>query len=258
MKKHLYLTAALAAAVLSGPSAMAQITYHNGDMLAAFGKAGSTVDVVVDLGSISQFQQAGAATINFAGVSSALTTTFGSTTGLYWAVFGANDTTSAPFDASVTQADPNTIWATMARSNPNVQTVAQAVSGNSGSQNNALGDIQIIGFLAAGSGITLAPNIVSASSDAQWNGFTPQMTSASTSLNGDWSYNMLNVGGAGTADLYQSDPSSSVAAKMNYLGNFTLGSGGNFAFNAAPVPEPTTVALLGGGLVSLLAFRRRK
>ena len=56
MKRYKILTAAMAAAVLSGASAMAQFSYQNGDLLAAFGNGGST-DVIINLGYIAAFQQ---------------------------------------------------------------------------------------------------------------------------------------------------------------------------------------------------------
>jgi hypothetical protein len=263
MKKYLFLTGVMAAAVLSGTSAMAQLSYQNGDMLAAFGKSGNSTDVVVDLGSIAQFQVAGASQINFSGVSSALTSVFGGTSGLYWAAFGVNDTSggTGTYNPAVTQSDPNTVWATFARSNPGIQTAAPFVSGNSGNQNNALGDIQTIAYLAANPSFAnnLSPNIASVSSSSQLNGFTPQMLNGDNvgNLSGDWALNMLN-NNSGTSDLYQSNPNNVSTAKQQYLGNFVLDGAGNFSFNPAPVPEPSTLALIGGGLMGLLFFRRRK
>jgi PEP-CTERM motif len=253
MKKTAILSGVIAAAVLFGTSAMAQVSYQNGDMLAAFGKSGSPVDVIVDLGSIAQFQQAQGPTLNFAGVSAALNSTFSGTAGVYWAVFGANDFNSPRPYPAITQGDANTIWATLARSNPNNQTPAPLVSGNSASQAGVLGDIQVMALLANG-GTAISAGIVSAPSASELFGFTPQMTATSTSFNGDWSYNVLNTG-AGTSDLYQSDPNSP-SGNMAYLGAFSLDSSG--AFNFVPVPEPSSIALLGAGLTSLLIFRRRK
>lgn len=253
MKKYTILTGVMAAAVLCGTDALAQLSYSNGDMLAAFGKAGSSVDVVVDLGSIVQFQRANTPTINFAGVSAALNSTFGGTTGLYWAVFGINDTSgnSGAFNASVTQADPNTIWDSLARPNGG----APNVGGSSASQNNALGDIQTIAFLAANPSFstTISPNIAAVSSAPELAGFTPQMANGGN-LNGDWPINMLNSG-PGVSDVYQSDPGSPFLNQQTYLGNAVLDPSGNFSFN--PVPEPTTFAMIGSGALALLVIRRR-
>ena len=253
MKKYLILSGAMAAAVLCGTDAMAQLNYQNGDMLAGFGKAGSTVDVIVDLGSISQFQQPGASPISFSGVSAALTSTFGGTSGLYWAVFGVNDTSgnSGAFNGSVTQADPNTVWDSYAQIGGN----PPYVSGNSGNQNNALGDIQGVAFLAANStySTTLSPNIAAVSSGAQLAGFTPEFATGGN-LNGDWSLNMLG-NGSGSLGLYQSDPGNSAINRQSYLGTMVLDPSGNLTFNA--VPEPSTWALVGGGLTTLLLLRRR-
>ena len=247
----------MAAAVLSGTDAMAQLSYQNGDMIAAFGKAGSTVDVIVDLGSIAQFQHASGSSINYTNISSALSSVFGGTTGLYWSVFGINDTGVVTYNTSVTQADRNTVWGTIARLNNSVQTDVPDASGVSASQRLALLDIRGIVNLAIGSGTAVSPNIVTVSTATELNGFTPLMVpggSLQGNLGGDWSYNMLNTG-ANTSDLYQSDPGT-FGTPQTFLGSLALSSAGVLTFN--PVPEPSTWAMMAGGCMSLLLFRRRK
>jgi hypothetical protein len=253
MKPYKILTAAMAATVLSGAGAMAQFSYQNGDLLAAFGN-GSGTDVIVNLGSISAFQQG---TSNSWDLSSVLTSVFGSVnSSVYWSVFGVNDQSIAN-DSSITQNDPNEVWASLARSNPANQTHPPLIQGNSSSFQLAVGDISSIGNVTSpnqaspGLIVNYAPGIEEVSS--QVGNYSAYMTSPySGNMQGDWYYNMLNRG-IGVSDLYQNDPNATRGA---YLGNFSLNSEGLLTFN--PVPEPSTWAMIGSGVLALVAIRRRR
>jgi hypothetical protein len=253
MKTKQILLGVMASAALCGTSALAQISYQNGDMLAGF-RNGGNVELIVDLGSIANFQTP-YYTQTYAGVSSAITSIFGSTTGLYWSVFGANDTTTTPYNHAVSQADPNTFWNTLARSNPNLRTSAPFVAGSSSSQALAVGDVGSIGGLTSPStpGVTnIALNIVEVNTSL--GGYSSLMADPNSgNLGGNWSYNIENLG-AGSSDLYQSNPGNHFTQKATYLGDFTLSSGGALSFNA--VPEPSTWTMLGAGVLSLLTFGR--
>jgi hypothetical protein len=261
MKKNKIISGVVATAALCAVNASAQITYHNGDMLAGFGNGGSK-DVIVDLGSISQFQQTGASPISFSGVSSALTTVFGAGYNLntvYWSVFGANDTTSPPYDSSVSQSDPYTIWNTLARSNPNLQTSPPLVAGSSAVQSATAGDIiNTIGGLTspseAGPGQIVNVSLDIVSVNTSLGGYSDLMNNPyNGNFQGDWTYNIQNTG-AGTSDLYQSNPGNHFTQHASYLGDVVLDPSGNLTFNSAP--EPSTWAMLGTGLMSLLVFNR--
>jgi len=257
MKTTKILLGAIASAVLCGTSAMAQITYNNGDMLAGFRNGGST-ELIVDLGSIANFQaglSGGTYNAAFAGVSAAITSTFGSTTGVYWSVFGANDTTLNPNNGAVIQPDPNSVWTTLARSNPNNQTAAPHVGGNSLSQALTVGTIGSIGGIAS----SVTPGVVTLSAgiaavNTSLGGYQANMADPfAGNLGGNWAYNIEHFG-AGTSDLYQSNPGNQYVQKGVYLGNFALDSSGVLTFTS--VPEPSTWAMIGTGAMSLLAFRR--
>ncbi len=242
----------MSAAGLSGATAMAQFNYQNGDLLAAFGN-GSGTDVIVNLGSISSFQQGVA---NSWDLSSVLTSVFGSVnSGLYWSVFGVNDQ-SIGYDPTITQGDPNTIWATLGRSNPAIQTHAPLIQGNSSSFQLPVGDIESIGNIttpgqaAPGLIVDYSPGIEEVSSSV--GNYSTDMTSPySGNFAGDWYYNVLNHG-VGVSDLYQNDPNASHGSD---LGNFSLDSSGLLTFN--PVPEPSAWVMMGSGVLALLALRRR-
>jgi hypothetical protein len=254
MKKYKILYGVLAAAALCGVDATAQINYQNGDLLAGFRNGGST-EIIMDLGSISLFQQAGAAPFSFNGVSSALTGQFGSLSSVTWSVFGVNDTSQSIFNHSVTQTDANTMWTTKARINPAIQTSAPFVGGNSSQQLLAVGDVQTIGGLTSTStpGVAqISLNIVSVATSL--GGYSSLMGNPyNGNLQGDWGYNIENTG-PGASDLYQSDPGNPFTQKGSYRGDFVLGPSGTLTFN--PVPEPSTWALLGTGLLTLLGARR--
>jgi hypothetical protein len=258
MKKYKILSVAVAAAVLSGASAMAQFNYQNGDMLAAFGNGGST-DVIVDLGSIANFQQAGASAFSY-NLNSVLTAEFGSVnSSIYWSVFGVNDTSLSSFNSSVFQTDQNTMWTTVARSNPSNKGITPFVGGNSLQQGGAVGDVETIGNLTS-PGDAGAGQIVDYAAGIELvkvslGGFSTMMNNPySGNFQGDWTYNVLN-NGAGTSDLYQSDPGNHFTQRQNYLGNVVLDPTGLLTFN--PVPEPSTWAMIGSGALALLALRRR-
>jgi hypothetical protein len=74
-------------------------------------------------------------------------------------------------------------------------------------------------------------------------------------LQGDWTYNIQNVG-PGVSDLYQSNPGNRYIQKASYLGDFSLDASGDLSFT--PVPEPSTWAMFGSGLLCLIGVCRFK
>ena len=255
MKRHAILSGAVAAVAFCAMDASAQFNYQNGDMLAAFGNGGAT-DVIVDLGPISKFQTFSSSTTYTWNLNYLLTSQFGSvSSSIYWSVFGVNDT-SLGGNPSVTQPDPNTVWNTLARSNPSIKTPTPFDGGNSTAQQLPVGDIESIGNLTVpgkanpGMIIDYAPGIELVNTSL--GGYTTMMsTPYNGNFAGDWYYNVLN-NGAGVSDLYQSGPSS----KATYLGEVTLSPSGSLTFNS--VPEPSAWLMLGTGTLALLAFRRRR
>jgi hypothetical protein len=249
MKKNKILLGVVAAAALCGMEATAQINYQTGDLLAGFRKGGSP-DVILDLGSISLYQQVSGASFQVnANLSTALQNTFGTLSTMQWSIFGVNDTGTA----LTGQSDANTVWSSKRRNNAAIQSSAPFGNPSSDSQALAVGDIKGIGN-NTGSGSTgvtdLAPGIVSV--DATVANYTPDMGSPyNGDFEGTYSYNIERTG-TGVLDLYEVNPNS----PGQYLGNFSLSSGGDLTFN--PVPEPSTWAMLGTGLLTLVAIRRNR
>jgi len=249
MKKNKILLGVVAAAVLCEMDATAQISYQNGDLLAAFRKGGSP-DVIVDLGSISLYQQTGEASFQVnANLSTALQNTFGTLSTMQWSIFGVNDGGTA----LAGQSDANTIWSSKRRNNAGIQSSAPFGNANSDSQALAVGDIKSIGNnTGSGSpGVSdLALGIVSVDSTVA--NYAPDMGSPyNGDFEGTYSYNIERTG-SGVLDLYEVNPNS----PGQYLGNFSLGSDGDLTFTA--VPEPSTWAMLGTGLMTLIAIRRSR
>lgn len=257
---HKILTAALAAAALSGSTAMAQLNYNNGNLLAGFYTAGATNEVIVNLGSISTYQiQYNTTSFNLGAV---LSSTFGSTAaGINWTIFGVNDTTVS-HDTSVTQANANTLWASLAWLNPTTQSAAPHVSGNSTSQGNVLTDVNSIVNAADpaqnpantvnnfASGVAVVRTSNQGVQYWMYNG-----GNFSGNFGGDFGWNTVNTG-VGNSELYQSDPGVHLRDYSTALGAFSLDANGILSYSA--VPEPSTWAMLGSGALTLFALRRRK
>ncbi len=262
MKKNKILLGVVASVALCGMDATAQINYQNGDLLAGFrsGSGPGVTDVIVDLGSISLYQQkentAGYPSFQVnANLSSALTSTFGGVSDVTWSIFGVNDT-SLGSTALAGQSDANTIWSSKRRNNSSIQSSAPFGDPSSDSQEHAVVDIEGIGGNTSPGGaspgliVNLAPGIVSLDSSVA--SYSPEMSGAfNGNINGDYSYNIERTG-SGVLDLYEVNPDS----QGLYLGNFSLDPGGDLTFS--PVPEPSTWAMLGTGLMTLIAIRRSR
>ena len=65
----------------------------------------------------------------------------------------------------------------------------------------------------------------------------------------------INQTGTGSIGLWQIQDDNSAPTQIGTL-SFS-GGNGNLTFSAAPVPEPTTASLIGGGALLLLALRRK-
>jgi hypothetical protein len=249
------IRATMATAAFYGAVASAQTyAYNPGDLLAAFRQTGSP-DLIVDLGSVSQFQQPnGTSPVNLTGVSSALASTYGSLNGLNWSVFTYVGTTSSLGSA-------NTLWLSDPRSDVNIQTAAPR-SASFNSQGYVIGEMSaIVDVTKLGFATIIADQAVQLSSGLNEGG-DPISYTVGVGTYGDFNGTLRGsvenytgasfVSGSSVSDLYQQNPGT--ANLGTYLGDFSLESSGSFTFN--PVPEPSTWAMLGAGMMTLFAIRR--
>jgi hypothetical protein len=258
MKKYMLATVLVAAALGEVAIQAQTFTYNSGDLLAAFRKSGSP-DLVVDLGSVSQYQQAaasGSGTYTF-NLGTDLTSTFGSLDSIYWSVF--------TFDKTGTYAPVNTLWMSDPRSDASVQN-DPPTTGTSSAQNLVIGQLGAIAdALSANYGTIIDNQVIQLPSDlgASTGGDPASYTTAlgaSLDFNGTYGQAFENVSSAAAAsvsDLFQEHPSPlHNPGTGTELGTVTLDAAGTLTVQS--VPEPSTWAMLGSGLIGLMAFRRMK
>lgn len=230
-----------AAATLMASAAYAQ--YSSGDLVVGF-TSGSGNDLVYDLGKYSTFTDGETWSLN-----SALTNSPGSYTGfgnLNWGAVGA-------ISLGVSSSQ-KTVYSTVPHGQGNIPVDIP----NTAIFNSIRTSVDTIGqFITSGKA-----GIDSASDPASWNGETI-VGGTGTFFNnyGSTTPNDPNsltpasfTGGFVMEDLYavHADNTSGTL-----LGTFTFDASGTLTFNANPVPEPSTISLM--GLMGILAasFRRR-
>ncbi len=253
-----------AAGSFVGVNASAQFSYTQGDLLLGFRTPGSGNDMVVDIGSASSLVAAatlggGSTSISGTFYTSAQFTASGlNFDNLYFSVFG--DTSG------------NTLWVT--GTSPLNEHTANSQSIAAGQfEAIATGANDYPGYYAANAAnsanVTILPNSlnVGGGSDLSYTqgikdpntgastfGYFPVSTEANTVAGFDMSSYIAAI------NLYELDPHSGTTTPGTQLGYFELTPNGSFTFNlgVAPVPEPTTWAMLGTGLLALTAVRRIK
>ena len=251
-----------AAGFLWSLNASAQFTYNNSDLLLGFRTPGGTSDLLVDIGSVSLYTGA-TAPITISGnyyTASQLTDAGLSLNNLYFSVFGD---VSPGYPA--TYGPYNTLWVTAPEAVPGTLTTPWAAQ-TSTQLGFSRSRIESIGAGGNFLGATTAPG-----ADNTANAI---VTSDSFSQSGDNSYavgigpngnfqgnfgsdnNIENItpgsftSGGVISDLYEMRPDQGGLL----LGQFELASDGTMTFN--PVPEPTTWATFGMGLLGLAGWRR--
>lgn len=285
MHTHKKILAALATgfALLAIPAqAQSTITAGFNDLVLGFratSGTGSTLNLEVDLGSISQFQSPSSSSFTLTRLSALdLTSTYGSSwnasgTTVTWGIVGTTGATAAgtggvpaktlwatkPWDVSGATDVAGTAWnrgSTFAQQAPanaiaTLFTGANALNGATSTANSAFSAVFTAG----------TPN-----SDSTWSSLDLKTANVSfgyfnptVDQTADFS---LAQGSYLLSDLYQITPGSGAST---YLGTFGLKADGTLTFATSSsffttaVPEPSTYAAIAGALaLGLVVIRRRR
>jgi hypothetical protein len=266
MKSYKLAILTVAAGFLWSLSATAQtFNYNNGDLLLGLRTPGGTSDLIVDIGAASLYTGA-SSPITVSGTyytSGQLTDASLSLNNLYFSVFGD----IAPGYAGTA----NTLWVTAPQTYASAQTSPWAAQ-TSGQQANTRSQIESIAYGATYTSFgeaASADNTASAVVVASGLNLTGEGALSYTSgigpagnfqgnfgSNNNIEQNTPGAFSSGTTpmleDLFQMTPGSA----GTYLGYFELDPNGTLTFNPQPVPEPTTWAMFGMGLMGLAGWRR--
>ncbi len=240
------LSLALAGSAFVATAASAQIMNQDGELLLDFRATsgqGATTNFEVDLGAanLAQYQSG---TVDLTNVltateTSELNTLYGSNANVEWSVGGGNiGTLPAPY------TNGSTFFITQSTT-PGTLASNIVASGQSAESN-------VISGANGATATTISPgSITIAATDS--NSYTSQLTATagqyfSTPINNPETAYVPN--GGATLTLYALQPDGGVDS-----GNATDYKLANFTF--AAVPEPSTYVLMIGGLLTLVAFKRR-
>lgn len=265
-----FVTAAVLAALASANASAQLMSYSTRDVIIAF-RSPSTADVAVNVGQVGDFiGQAAGTTVNLTplltvGGVNQLATTFGSpdlssVSGLSYGAF-ASGGPSAGITGGVSYA-ANTVWVTKGRSNPDTQSTAYLDVSTTTAASYRSRTEGVIGQ-GATSGIIKYDGAINADlaeiPKANQNSYSTKRSAGNPNFAGTFPA-LEGTFGAFTLskiDLYQIEgTAANPKLGSDYLGFFTVTSGGDLSFTA--VPEPEEYALMFGGLLLLGAVARRR
>lgn len=223
--KQLYKAALLAALGLAGITS-AQAATYNGNLIVGF-TTQSGNDLIYDLGATSSLFDGETWTLT------SLLTGYNLST-VNWGVIGDKNVSGV-----------RTAWMTTDGVTPN------AVPNNTswGNLDNATASIyQSLSTAGAGQSA-----LVDSSVTISWNKETLDGLTSATSYQ-SYKGNTPDVSGLTSASFFGMVANGSAPT---LLGTFALDNSGVLTFNAAPVPEPGTASLIGGGALLMLALRNK-
>ena len=262
-KKIAIFAATVAGSCLSWNASAQTFAYNAGDLLLGFRSSGSSSNVVVDIGAASTYLNATSAFTVSAFTAGQVTGTLGSLNNLYFSVFGDinNNSSAQPL---------NTLWLTIPRADAATQTdpLHSKSTTSQGTTRSFVDGIAngaqatTLGAVALSATVTVEPGSMNSSGNLSYNqGIASPLNNTIGNVHGTWS-NIEQLTPAGfdagstslVLDLYQYNPGT--ANLGQYLGNFSLNPAGALLFTPVAVPEPTTWAMFGSGLIAFAAARR--
>lgn len=266
MKLSFLKTSLILVATSLGLSSQASAaSYAAGDIFLGFRIDGGTQDYLINIGQASLYKSPSASsfTVPVGNIGADLSIVFGANwhtnAAVHWAVVGTNTNTT-----STVAGDPGrTLYSSKAEQTFGVQETAWN-RGSSATQSTPAGKLMgMAGVFQTGTvtGNSSVAVIQDASVNGSYASYQPGGIAANS---GGVSFNYWNPtnegdfgAGAGLAalDLFRMATGSS-SLSGDYLGTFTITSGGVLTFNTSPVPEPASITLISA--LGLLATRRRR
>jgi hypothetical protein len=263
--KFLFLTTA--ALALVGTSAKAApVIFNNGDLILGFratGGTGSAINLQINLGAGTFYRDQNNSFFNIGNFNTDLEAAYGvgwsSRSDISFGIVGVFDKNLGPSGVgTVTNGDgQRTIYASNG--------TAGYSMGSTGNMGSIATDIFSLNgaFDTAEDAATTVSALVDTASINSWSTFVPGGGSGPFSGAGN-SFESSFSGGAGSLELYRYIPRTSGAITEPQTpligvsqGTFNIASNGQLTYGIA-VPEPSTYALMGLGLLALVGLHRHK
>lgn len=273
-KKALTLLALAGLALAPAATNAAVTAYSADDLIMGIHQTGNAQTLLINLGQASGFTSGSAAGTVISGLSSVLSSTFGSGWAtdptISWGIAGSPGGSAAGGDPLkvLYASSPETTYGTLASpfSDSSYTRLSSSIQGT-GATNIAAMGATFAGLTASavGSSGNVAAALQASSTINGWSAQNAGAGGTSFSYFNTLEGSFANGVDSSALDLYRMQvynqaPSAALGTPGTYVGSFTLSSSGSINFStSAPgaAPEPTRAVLFGAGLAGLMLRRRR-